>query len=108
MEVIQKDIPSVNWDFSFVNYHRKAYECAKSTQNREASWIEWQHGEAIKDFYTDSITEIKHLIQFDQTPNLELKEPKWEIYKISISFPFIGNFLNKNSHSLTVLKNTLL
>ena len=31
------------------------------------------------------IKEIKRLEQFDSTPNLELKEPKWEIYKITIA-----------------------
>ena len=34
------------------------------------------------------LRQINHLIQIDEKPNLELKEPRWEIYKISISFSF--------------------
>ena len=94
MQVIQNNTPSIHWNFDFVNYFRTAYECAKCGTFKEQCWEEWQHAEAIREFYTKSITEIKHLKQFDQTPNLELQEPKLELYKISISFSFVGNVLN--------------
>ena len=94
LEIIQKDIPLTDWDYDFVNYYRKAYEFGKFGAFKEENWQEWKHAEAIKQFYLGSITEIKHLKQFDETPNLELQEPKWELYKISISFPFVGNVLN--------------
>ena len=42
--------------------------------------------EAIRDFYVESLRHINHLVQIDETPNLELKEPRCEIYKISLSF----------------------
>ena len=42
--------------------------------------------EGIRDYYTPSLRQINHLIQIDEKPNLELMEPKWELYKISISF----------------------
>ena len=51
-----------------------------------------------------SSRQINHLIQFDEKPNLEIQEPRWEIYKISISFsnaeflaanPLFGGDLSK-------------
>ena len=42
--------------------------------------------EGIRDYSTPSLRQINHLIQIDEKPNLELMEPKWELYKISISF----------------------
>ena len=39
--------------------------------------------EARRDFYTGVIKEIKHLVQFDHAPNLNLKQAEWEIYKIT-------------------------
>ena len=42
--------------------------------------------EGIRDCYTPSLKQINHLIQIDEKPNLELMEPKWELYKISVSF----------------------
>ena len=50
--------------------------------------------EAQRDFYLGSIRQIKHLIQFDPTPNLELKEAQQEIYKISVSFEPKGKSMN--------------
>ena len=46
--------------------------------------------EGFRDYFTPSLRQINHLIQFDQQPNLELMEPKWELYKISISFGITG------------------
>ena len=46
--------------------------------------------EGLRDYFTASLRQINHLIQFDQQPNLELMEPKWELYKISISFGITG------------------
>ena len=69
--VIQKNTPSTEWNFDFVKYYRKAYEYAEFGAFKDECWLEWQHAEAIKQFYMGSITEIKHLQQFDQTPNLE-------------------------------------
>ena len=42
--------------------------------------------EGFRDYYGSSLWQINHLIQLDPKPNLELKEPRWEIYKISLSF----------------------
>ena len=78
-------------DFEYVEFYRKAYEFSNSLVDKEKSWYDWQNAEAIRDFYKSSITEIKHLIQLDHTPS-DLKEPKWELYKISISFSFICKY----------------
>jgi len=42
--------------------------------------------EGIRDYHSRSLWQINHLIQLDEKPNLELKKPRWEIYKISLSF----------------------
>ena len=42
--------------------------------------------ETVRDYFTVSLRQVNHLVQIDEVPNLELMEPKWELYKISISF----------------------
>ena len=46
------------------------------------------YGEAEQDIWSESIREIRPLIQFDPEPNQELKEVKVELYKISVSFSY--------------------
>ena len=46
--------------------------------------VKFHEGE--RDYCTPSVRQINHLIQIDEKPNLEIMEPKWELYKISISF----------------------
>ena len=55
---------------------------------------EWMvtYDEAERDYFTASLRQINHLIQIDEKPNLEMMEPRWELYKISISFQHIGKF----------------
>ena len=89
MEQSQSNIPSVDWDYGFAEYYRKSYENDTPGFRKQSVWLDWQNAEAMRDFYSGSITEIKHLVQLDQTTNRDLQEPKWELYKISISFPFI-------------------
>ena len=78
-------------DYDYVDYYRKAYEYTDSCKEKEESLYDWRNAEALRDFYTGSVTEIKHLIQLDRTP-CDLKEPKWELYKISISFSFVCEY----------------
>ena len=93
LEITQtdSDIPAVNWDYEFVEFYRKACAQSELTSAEEKKDILFalENGEALRDYYTGAIGEIKHLVQLDSTPNLELKEPKWELYKISVSFPFV-------------------
>ena len=46
---------------------------------------ELRDSEARRDFFTGSVRQIHNLIQIG-LPNLELKEARCEIYKISVSF----------------------
>ena len=52
--------------------------------------------EARRDFFTGSLRQINHLIQIDATPNLELKQAKCEIYKVSVSFESKCKFFIKS------------
>ena len=45
--------------------------------------------EGRRDYFTESLRQIDHLIQIDEKPNVQLTEPEWELYKISISFQAI-------------------
>ena len=82
----QDNIPWPDRDYSYIDFFRKAYE----NDTQPARKIDHLHilrgTEAERDFYTGSIRQINHLIQFDPKPNLELKEARQEIYKISVSF----------------------
>ena len=49
--------------------------------------------ESARDYFTASLRQVNHLIQIGE-PNLELSEPKWELYKVSISFQYIRKFNN--------------
>ena len=51
--------------------------------------VKFHEGE--RNCFTPSLRQINHLIQLDGKPNLELLEPKWELYKISISFQETDN-----------------
>ena len=47
--------------------------------------------ESARDFFAvSSLRQFNHLIQFDDNPNLNIKEPIWELYKISLTFESTG------------------
>ena len=82
----QNGVEPNGWDYSFIEFIRKAVEC-ETNQDQKLKYLDpLRHSEAVRDFWTESIKELKPLIQFDPEPNLELKEAKVELYKISISF----------------------
>ena len=82
----QCGVPPNRWDFGFLEFIRKAVEY-ETDQDQKLKYLHALRGqEANHDLWTESIQELKPLIQFDQKPNLELKEAKVELYKISISF----------------------
>ena len=77
------------WNYTHIEYARKAYQNAE--RNCKEQYFQYlQFMEAMKDYFNESIDEIKYLKQLDQIPNLDLKESKWELYKISISFTSEG------------------
>lgn len=82
----QMKLPWSEKDYSYIDFYRKAYENETQPSEKSRSLYTLQESEARRDFYAGSIRQINHLIQFDPKPNLELNEPRCEIYKISVSF----------------------
>ena len=70
-------------DYSYIDFYRKSYE---NLTVKDANTLhQLRDAEARRDFWTGSIREIHHLIQ-QTPPNIQLKEARCEIYKISVSF----------------------
>ena len=96
----QKDVDLAERDYRYVPYLRKATDNTRDVTRehggrdisgrdlsiKEKMTREIMYHEGLRDYFTASLRQINHLIQFDQKPNLELMEPKWELYKVSISF----------------------
>ena len=86
----QKQIGNVpergNWDYEFIGYFHKALAFSTDPEKRSSILHLIKFSEAQRDYFPPSLRHINHLIQKDDKPNLELKEPQCEIYKISISF----------------------
>ena len=77
-------------DYGYIEYLRKAMEMNSCPIEKERKLISIKFYEARRNYYTQSLKPINHLIQIDERPNLEFMEPKWELYKISISFEAIS------------------
>ena len=91
-------------DYGYVYYFRKAMNntpehldqnggrdlTGQGLTSKEIITRHTMFHESIRDYFTASVRQIHHLIQIDQKPNLELLEPKLEVYKISISFQKIS------------------
>ena len=91
-EFFEENTPSNEWDYTFIDYYRKAYENENGDCTLKHNFLMiLRKAEARRDYYNGVITEIKHLEQFDHTPNLALTEPKCEIYKITINGSFQCN-----------------
>ena len=84
----QQKFPTAERDYSGIEYYRKAVENETNPVLKETYLHSLQDVEARRDFYTGTLRPIDHLIQFDNNPNMELNEARWEIYKISISFKY--------------------
>ena len=82
----QNDVLPNRRDFSYLEFIRKAVEYETDQEARSGYLDALRRNEAIQDVWTASIKEINPLIQFCPGPNLELKEAKVELYKISVSF----------------------
>ena len=79
-------------DHGYIEYFRKAMEVDPCPSNRKSLFHQIKFFEGIRDYYSQSLKHINHLIQIDEKPNLEFMEPKWELYKISISFQPVGRY----------------
>ena len=86
----QSGVPPYRWDISFLEFFRKAVEYETDQEMKSKYLHTLRVNEAFHDIRTASIKEINPLIQFCPGPNLELKEAKVELYKISVSFSLGG------------------
>ena len=77
-------------NYDYLDFYRRSYECEKLPAQKTNAYNLWKEAEARRDFHSGSIRQINHLIQFDQKPDLELTKPRWEIYKISVSYQYKG------------------
>merc|ERR1711917_46137 len=83
---LHSDVPPISRDYSYIEFFRKAVEY-ENDQEVKSEYLHFLRiNEAYHDIWTASIKEINPLIQFCPEPNLELKEAKVELYKISVSF----------------------
>ena len=82
----QVDLNPIEKDYSYIEYFRKAMMNDTDPCSKEKKLQYVKYHEGIRDYSTPSLRQINHLIQIDEKPNLEIMEPKWELYKISISF----------------------
>ena len=79
-------------DYGYIDFLRKSLISEPDPRRKQliSNNIKWH--ESKRDYFTASLRPIQHLIQIDQNPNIELVEPKWELYKVSISFQAISKF----------------
>ena len=82
----QKNKDPADWDFEYIEYYHKSLACYTDPDDRKLLLDDIKFHEARRDYFTPSLRDISHLIQIDEQPNLELKESRCEIYKISLSF----------------------
>ena len=72
-------------DFEFIEYFKKAMANSTDPDEKRRCLVQTKVNEAQRDYFIPSLRQINHLVQIDEKP-LELKEPRCEIYKISLSF----------------------
>ena len=103
----QEDLDPTVRDYSYIEYLQKSVVACnfnltapdstfrqKEFRQKEVFLNLIRYHESKRDFFAPSLRQVNHLIQIDEKPNLELLEPKWELYKISISFQGIRKFNN--------------
>jgi len=90
----QKNLPGPEKDYkTYIDCYRRAYENETRPTEQMRFLYRLLDTEAARDFDVGGLRQINHLFQMDPTPNLELKEARSEIYKISISFEPKGKIL---------------
>ena len=82
----QKDKHPSERDYDYVEYYQKSMKTCSDPEQKSIWFLRLKYHEALRDYFTQSLRHINHLIQIDEKPNLELTEPRCEIYKISLSF----------------------
>ena len=86
-EFFEETSPATEWDYSFLEYFKKAYEYEEDPQTKQNHLVHLRKDEARRDYYNGYIKEIQNLEQFG-TPNTALEEAKCEIYKVTITANF--------------------
>ena len=85
-----------DYDYSYIKHYYNAYErFPDGSKNKNHTWNMILDAESARDFFAvSSLRQFNHLIQFDDNPNLNIKEPIWELYKISLTFESTGEKQN--------------
>ena len=98
--------PIIHYKMSHnLRYFQKSMENASSPEERERMLYQIKFNEARRDYWTESLKSINHLVQYDEKPNTELKEPKWDLYKLTVSFQAKSRFgIILNRFVTTVLR----
>ena len=81
-----------NTDYGYIEYYQKSLENTSSPKERERMLNQIKFNEARRDYWTESVKSINHLVQYDEKPNHEIKEPKWDLYRLTISFQAKSRF----------------
>ena len=89
---VDAGIPTTEWDFSYIQYIQKAYDNQVFPEKKQKLLLTLQYSEAFRDYNTGIMKDFKNLVQLDPTP-YPLKEARFEIYKISLSFDYKCKFL---------------
>ena len=85
----QYNLPYDERNYEYIEILQKAIMNSSGRDNKAGLFLRKIGMMAERDYNTRSLRHINHLIQIFGTPNLELKEPRWEIYKIAISFKYL-------------------
>ena len=94
----QEDVDLAARDYGYIEYLRKSMVAGSFSKTAPDIYLEESMlnlirlHESKRDYFTASLRPVNHLVQIDEMPNHELMEPKWELYKISISFQRISKF----------------
>ena len=87
-------------NFEYIEYLRKSIANETDPFREKMTLHTVMDAEAHRDYFSQSVKPISHLIQIDEKPNLEFQEPRWEIYKISVSFEAKGILFNHSMRSI--------
>ena len=88
----QTDLDPALRDYGYIEYFQKSMpDDDEEDSRKESKLCDLKCHENLRDYFTASLRQVNHLIQIGE-PNLELSEPKWELYKVSISFQRIRKF----------------
>ena len=88
----QEDVDPTEKDYGYIEYTLKTIMSVPDSIHKDFLMSIVKHHESERDYFTKSLRQVNHLVQIGGKPNYELMEPKWELYKVSISFEGIRKF----------------